>query len=219
MPKAEIRVVSMRAPVTKTGVNFFDGNQIVNTCSNSKEAWSSDLSPFLLGPCYAQDEWGDPYTSMNFENLWQYSKVYAAVKGKIVEHLDINSNPSKVWWKWAKEGWSNMRAVRFPMGRGARPQYSYWRKQKLSYVAARKAIYAPQYADLVTKTKGFAYLKQLVEANEGTIFLRDFDGYDEVEKNMTLTQVLNNPNRKMGHAFVLKMLLTEDAAIQQFGPL
>ena len=35
-----------------------------------------------------------------------------------------------------------------------------------------------------------------------------FDGYDYVGKRMTLNDVINDPRLKMGHAFVLAMLLT-----------
>ena len=63
----------------------------------------------------------------------------------------------------------------------------------------------------------FKHLKELYENNapDFTLILRDFDGYDYVKQNMNLTQVLNNPTRKMGHAFVLAMLLTQDAALKQ----
>lgn len=43
---------------------------------------------------------------------------------------------------------------------------------------------------------------------------RTADGYDHDNLGMSLTEVLNNPQRKMGHAFVLKMLLTKDAALK-----
>lgn len=60
------------------------------------------------------------------------------------EHLNADGSPSDKWsvsspllfysrllpsclwvcrWEWAKEGWQNSAAVRFPMGRGAKPEY------------------------------------------------------------------------------------------------
>jgi len=40
-------------------------------------------------------------------------------------------------------------------------------------------------------------------------FFWDFDGYDYLAKNMTLKNVINDEKRKMGHAFVLSMLLQD----------
>jgi hypothetical protein len=37
--------------------------------------------------------------------------------------------------------------------------------------------------------------------------LWDFDGYNHKALNLTYTQVINDSNRKMGHAFVIAMLL------------
>lgn len=203
MPKAQIRVANMRASVPDNPTNL-----IVNTCSNSKEAWSSDLSPFLLGPCEVYDERSKPYAALNMENAWQFSKTY-------LKHLDSNSNPSPEYWKWAKTGWDDPKAHRYPMGRGARPQYSYWKGQKLAYVAARKNIYGPLYLKAVRQTAGYKKLVNLLETHEGIIYLRDFDGYDEIEKGMTLSQVLNNPMRKAGHSFFIKMSLLDDPALKE----
>jgi hypothetical protein len=196
---AEIRVCNMRQRIAE-GPN----DLVVNTCSNSKESWSSDFSPFLLGPTKLYGE----FRSLTHENAWQYSKLYA-------DYADSTGRPKQEYWDWARAGWNNPKAVRFPKGRGARPLYSWWDGEKLPYVEARKKIYAPLYKGLVTKTDGYKKLLQLREEVKGKIWLRDFDGYDEVEKGMTLTEVLNLPTRKMGHAFVLKMIATDDPALKQ----
>jgi hypothetical protein len=71
------------------------------------------------------------------ENAWQYAKVYSC-------HTNPNSGaPTQEYWKWAREGWNNPSPVRFPMGRGAKPEYSLWDSQRLGYIEARKKIYAP----------------------------------------------------------------------------
>lgn len=205
---ADIRVVAMRASVVEKPENI-----IVNTCSNSKESWSSDFSPFLLGPCNIPSRNAPAgfsgLVARNMENAWQYSKLY--------EKHAKDGNPTEEWELWARSGWENPKAVRYPMGKGAVPLCSVWGNQKLGYIDARKQIYGPLYRDLVVKTPGFKQLVQLHNSHPGTIYLRDFDGYDEVEKEMTLTEVLNFPRRKMGHAFVLKMLLLADPALEQFG--
>ena len=134
------------------------------------------------------------------ENAWQYSKVY---KG----YEDIDK-----WLSWAREGWNNKRAVRYPMGRGAKPLYSYWDGKRFDYISARLYIYIPLYARLVKRTDAFRELKKRYKAGE-QITLWDFDGYDHVKLGKTLTQVVFDPHKKMGHAFVLAMLLEKHPLI------
>jgi hypothetical protein len=133
------------------------------------------------------------------ENAWQFSKVYP-------QHVDTDDNPNEDYWKWAKEGWNESWASRYPMGKGAVPLYSYWDGEKLSYVEARKKIYIPAYGRVVAKTEDFATLKECVKTYDH-VYLWDFDAYDYGKLGITLDQVLNNPKRKMGHAFVLAMML------------
>ena len=163
-----------------------------------------DLSPFALGPCKL---WGK-YSSMNMENAWQFSKVYPEAG-----HWR-NGRPSFVWFMWAKRGWADQRAHRYPMGKGAIPAGSWWDGELLEYIEARKAIYAPLYAELVQRTPTFKRLVKEMKTRERIVLL-DYDAYDHRAGGMTLTDVLNNPRQKMGHAFVLAMLLTNDAALSQ----
>ena len=107
-----------------------------------------DLSPFALGPVKL---WGK-YSSMNMENAWQFSKVYPEAG-----HWR-NGRPSFVWFMWAKRGWADQRAHRYPMGKGAIPAGSWWDGELLGYIEARKAIYAPLYAELVQRTPTFKRL-------------------------------------------------------------
>lgn len=146
-------------------------------------------------------------TGLNMENCWQYAKVYAV-------HADAAGNPTDAYWDWAMAGWNNPRAVRYPMGRGARPLYSLWDDAHLGYIEARKQIYAPLYIKAVKQTAGFAHLTELAKTTD--LWLRDFDGYDHVAKGMSLTDVVNCSTRKMGHAFVLAMLLVDDPALKLF---
>ena len=178
---------------------------VVDTTSKSGQ-WK-DLSPFFLGPYIMPNG----QVSQNFENLWQYAKVYK-------KFTDEKGNPTPEYFTWAKSGWDNPRAVRYPMGRGAIPEYSLWKEQHLGYIEARKAIYGPIYAELVQRTDAYKDLKKIYEESE-LVILRDYDGYNHDKLNMSLTEVVNNPKKKMGHAFVIKMLLTEDIAIQEFDVL
>jgi len=93
------------------------------------------------------------------------------------------------------------------MGKGRRPLYALWRGEKLGYIDARKQIYLPLYRDLVRQTEGFAVLKRIYQ-QRAEIALFDFDGYDHHTLGLSLHQVLNDPKRICGHAFILAMMLT-----------
>lgn len=165
----------------------------INTTSRS-DNWSQGLSPFFLGPVPLYNS----QSSLNMENAWQYAKVYD-------EHIGSDGNPTTEYFEWAKAGWNNPRANRYPMGKGVLPKYSYWDGVKLTYIEARQKIYIPLYSAAVVKTFAFDQLKFL--SQQGDIWLWDFDGYDYRSLGMTLEEVAKSETRKMGHAFVLAMLL------------
>lgn len=177
---------------------------IVNTTSRSN-TWSKGLSPFFLGPV-------DLYAGLsakNVENAWQFAKVYP-------EHVDNNGNPTQDYWLWATKGWNDSYAHRYPMGKGKIPMYSYWEKEKLSYIEARKRIYIPIYANAAKKTAAFQELSNLF-SQEKDVYLQDFDAYNHKKLGMSYTDVVNLESRKMGHAFVLAMMLekvlSDDGAV------
>ncbi|GAH62352.1 unnamed protein product [marine sediment metagenome] len=166
---------------------------VVDTTSNSGQ-WSG-LSPFILSAPPA----------IRFENLWQFSKVYHP-------YMDKNGDPTPTWFEWQLNGFNSDRAHRYPMGKGAIPEYSYWNGQKLGYIEARKQIYIPEYAKNVVLTDSYKRLEQLYRQYDGEgkdLILLDYDAYDHNALGLNLEQVLNNPRRKMGHAFVLIMLLNK----------
>ena len=89
-----------------------------------------ELSPFILSAAPAK----------RFENLWQYSKVYAG-------QVDGNGNPTNEWFWWRREGFYDETAHRYPMGKGAIPLYSIYPQaydnrvtEHLGYIEARKTI-------------------------------------------------------------------------------
>jgi hypothetical protein len=166
---------------------------MIETTSHSKN-WSRGLSPFFLGPCTLYNN----YWSYTVENAWQYSKVYK-------EHMFMGEL-SPDYFHWAIAGWSNPRANRYPMGKGAKPEFSFWDGKKYKYIEARKNIYIPLYSEAVKKSDAFKQLVIVYKENKD-ICLLDFDGYNHLGLGMTLEDVVENPNRTMGHAFVLAMLL------------
>ncbi len=175
------------------------GSVVVDTTSNTHPIYKK-LSPFVLPAPPAH----------NFENLWQFSKVYSS-------QVDDKGNPKPEWFWWRRDGFYDEIAHRYPMGKGAIPLYSIYPQsafnltEKLGYIQARKQIYAPIYAENVASTDSYKILReQYGECNlhNKEIILLDYDAYDHQALGMSLTDVINNPKRKMGHSFVLMMMLS-----------
>jgi len=173
---------------------------VIDTTLHSK-GWGRGLSPFFVGPVQLYDG----YTSKNVENAWQFSKVYP-------QFVDKGGDIIDAYLGWAIKGWCDSYAHRYPMGKGVKPLFSYWDGKRLSYIESRKKIYIPLYAKSVAQTNAFYQLKALYE-KEGEVTLVDFDGYDFKKLGMTINDVINTPFRKMGHAFVLGMLLKGSKAV------
>lgn len=190
-----IYVLSLKDPIP-------DGCKIVNTTSHATDEYQA-LSPFKLGPCNLYDG----YISKNVENGWQYSKVYPGF-------VDENNVPTDSYWEWAQRGWNDSWAHRYPMGKGAKPLFSWWRDEPLGYIQARKSIYVPLYARAVVQTHAFQELKALHECGQDVALL-DFDGYNYIDMRYSLSDVLNNAHKTMGHAFIVAMLLLEDPALEE----
>lgn len=167
---------------------------IIDTTSHSKN-WSRELSPFFLGPVSLWDD----HTCKVMENAWQFTRVYPC-------HVDEEGKLTDDWWKWAKAGWDNPKAVRHPMGRGAKPLYHYWNGEELGYIEARARIYCPLYAKAVEQTEAWKKLRQVYE-DQGEIHLWSFDCYDHRALGMSYSDVLHSKSRKMGHGFVLACML------------
>eukprot|EP01118_Nematostelium_gracile_P000234 TRINITY_DN1022_c0_g1_i1.p1 TRINITY_DN1022_c0_g1~~TRINITY_DN1022_c0_g1_i1.p1 ORF type:complete len:220 (-),score=52.22 TRINITY_DN1022_c0_g1_i1:22-681(-) len=167
---------------------------LVNTTSSSKDVFKG-LSPFFLGPVKV---YGD-HVAKNVENAWQFCKVYQ-------DYANENGEPNEEYFKWAKEGFDDPKPHRFPMGRDARPLYSLFDGNHYDYVHARFYIYAPIYAKAVENTQAFKELQKLFE-KKGKICLLDHDGYDYPSYGLPLEDVIYYPHEKMGHSFVLAMML------------
>lgn len=172
-------------------------DKAINTTSRSRN-WSRGLSPFFVGPI----ELYGGYVAKNLENAWQFSKVYP-------QHFDEENDQIKdSYFEWSESGWSDERAYRYPAGKGAKPLFSYWDGERLGYVDARKKIYAPLYAEAVEKTSAYKQLKELHELSD-ELYLWDFDSYDHHAMGMDWKDVMNYEKKKMGHGFVLAMMLED----------
>lgn len=179
-----------------------DDYTLINTTSKSTN-WSRGLSPFFVGQKIHL--YGN-FFATNLENAWQFSKLYK-------EFGDENGNPTDSYYRWAVKGWGDTFAHRYPMGKGAIPLCSMWNGKALNYIEARKKIYIPLYSKEVVKTNAYKQLKTLYDSG-CNIALLDFDGYDYLKLGYTFKDVILDPKRKMGHAFVLAMLLEEAIIIK-----
>lgn len=180
-----------------------EGYKVINTTSRDTEHYGKGLSPFFMKdiPLYGG------HISKNMENAWQYSKVYQC-------HADMNGDPTEQYFSWAKEGWAKWKADRYPMEKGAKPLYCYWDGKKLDYIEARKQLYFPMYAKAVRKSVVFQEIKDLLSSGVN-VALKDFDGYNHKALDLGFYDVINNPEKKCGHAFVIYGLLTGELVVHK----
>ena len=172
---------------------------VIDVTSHSTDV-GRGFSPFFLGPCPLYGG----YMSQTMEAGWQFAKVFA-------QHVDRDCNPTSAYWAWATAGWRNPKAVRYPMGKGAKPLYSLWDGHRLDYIEARRRIYLPLYIRAVLETTaGNQAWRQLLKWREehDKIYLRDFDGYDHEAQGLDLSGVLHNTARPMGHGFAILLMVT-----------
>lgn len=202
--KARIRVIP---PLRKKDQS--DPNGLYVFCSIRGDENDRTLSPMYLGPCHLYGN----FTAKKMENGWQYSKVYP-------QHVGTDGNPNQDYFQWSKKGWSSSRAARHPMGKEnhGTEAYHWWNGRRLGKIEARKRIYVTLYAEQVVQEPYFQHLKLIWEEDirpepKRTLYLMDFDAYEY--GCMSLSEVLNNPAKSMGHGFVLAMLLTDDTALNE----
>lgn len=178
--------------------NGFEDAEDVDVTSHAE----SPLSPFLIGGTHASDANSQrPGTWFrNFENMWQYSKVY-----RVLGHVGEDGMPSPEWYKWYEEGAERRHAVRYPAGRDAKPEYLMWQGRKLGYVTARKLVYIPKYMERVgANSKAAAEFKRLYDIlkRDNKLILRDFDCYP-ITRVYNWQALVDDPYRRFGHGFVL----------------
>ena len=186
--------------------------QIDCTSRNADKVMREGLSPFYIGPveCY------DGLQSQTFELAWQCAKVYPS-------RADEAKEPTERYFQWRDMNWGKVYPRDFPNDAAIRhPErpddksrdclYARWKIggefQRLGYIAARKAIYMPLYAKTVVKTEAYRRLVELRDSGKN-LMLIDFDGYNihHPKYNFTYRDAIHCPLLKMGHGFVLAMLL------------
>ncbi len=166
---------------------------VVNVTSVSRD-FGRALSPMLDdGPIELQG-----YTARTVENIWQYSKVY-----------EPHVNSPAEWRAWRDAGYANPRGVRYPMGKGAKPLFSYLTPQlgKLDYIAARQAIYIPAYRQKLERycVRQVNTLIDILTCSD--VWLWDFDVREPDGK--TFDEIAADPTAPLGHGFVLAKYVSD----------
>lgn len=174
-----------------------DGVLSLDVTSRSNN-WGRDFSPFNLGPVDLYDN----YWSYNIENAFQFSKVYA-------EYAGLNDEPSQHYWEWAKGGWLNPKPIKYPLGAWSKHLYHWWAGKKINGIEAQNQIFLPLYKKAVINAPAFKKLKDFYNHSGKDIYLIDFEGYNHRYLEQSWDQVINNPDRPVGQAFALCMLLEE----------
>jgi hypothetical protein len=154
------------------------------------------FSPFNLGPV----DLYDGYVSKNIENGYQYTKIFAQYAG-------YDDKPSESYWEWAQNGWNNSKPTKYPFGAWTKHLYHWWDGKKLSGLEAQNQIFIPLYKQAVIETLVYKKLKELYQTSKQDIYLVDFEGYNHRYLELTWDQVLNDPDKPVGQAFTLCMLL------------
>lgn len=154
---------------------------IIIDCTSRNKEYSSDLSPFNLGPVQGPDG----AIASTVETFFQCGKVYPC-------HDELGE-PNEDFFKWRnmmyskKKGELSKEELRHPertLGYSSKdccyfPYYDVTsgKYEPLDYVTSRKKVYIPNYALLVSQTETYKKLKTLVDEGK-KIALADFDTYN-----------------------------------------
>lgn len=185
------------------------------------------LSPFFLGPIEADKEHDTPVCK-NFENFWQFSKVYPKVakqsqkEWKHIEEVHANpksKDPLPAYFAWRKKGFSSSVAIRRPNGttrKNGPPFYSLYKGERLSYVESRKKLYQPMYQQLVRKTKAYKDLLELIRKGQNVLLIEPdgpnvskFPHGREISEKL-LEELIEDTTQIYGHGYALASALLED---------
>lgn len=164
------------------------GETCVNVTSVSRDfgkAFSPMISNESQLELYGHKIW-------NVENGWQYSRKWPGQ----------DSFPE--WDQWRRAGYENKQGIRYPVGKGAIPEFSYITPQlgKMNWIESRKKIYLPLYFQ---KLQRFCWpeIEMLIEVieKEPVVWIWDFDVYDEHKGSFDY--ILNSEKASLGHGFLV----------------
>lgn len=182
---------------------------------------AKQFSPMILGPVDETQIFGiGNQVAMNFENYWQYGKIF-----RELGHIGGDGHLTPEWYSFRNKGYHKVKADRHPVGtKSTEVKYvdasgnrhfryytaisSMYLNNICDYITSRKLIYAPVYAWLVVRTQAFAELRTMVDSGRDVQIL-DFDvipGSNKVTLEF-LRERINDPTTPFGHGNVLAGLL------------
>lgn len=141
----------------------------------------------------------------NFENFWQYSKIYSELG-----HYDSN-NITNTFTQHRTYGASLQTGSRRLRGtKGLIPIGSYHNGQVLDYIDSRR-IYVIKYRECIKDMEATQILKNMYDSGENLLLL-DFDGpsFEDYPQGLEINQdsiveMFNNTKYSFGHAYALAM--------------
>ncbi len=137
--------------------------------------------------------------SQTMENAWQFLKIWPGDGGW---QRDV-----------AMEAFRSTCAVRYPRGKGARAIGHHWGTDGgvLDYTTARKRIYVPAYAELLTVSDRRGLIERIRSAAETQpVAVWDPDSYDVRCAGMTdIAEAIDYEAKPFAHAFVVALAVQE----------
>lgn len=185
-----------------------------------------DVSPMWVGPVKYKGS-----HAKNFHNFMEYGKVYRDLK-----HIGDDGEVTPAWIKFRKNGYkktgqkngkilqpkhptqarTNEVKSTSPKGKKfykyLKPEFAFYGDEKsgekLGYIATRKVIFAPIYADLVSDSEVVVEMKKWVECGV-SIQILDYDGPQEsrIVTTELLREKINDASVPFGHGYVLAGML------------
>lgn len=168
-----------------------------------------------------------------FENIWQFSKVYANVpkstqyysrwdatviwdhpEEKHVDyHVDGTHSLTDEYYAWRAKGFGATHAVRYPVGFQARHKclYTLHDGKRLDYISARKQLYIPLYCELAKQqTCELELLRKFYRSGQSLVVI-------EVDVPIRLTVItkemikaaIADPTKAFGHGYCLAALILD----------
>jgi hypothetical protein len=134
----------------------------------------------------------------NFESYWQSGKVFK----------DLDPEKTKKWWKELKEP-----KRRYPNSKGKKVLYATWDEggHKFDYVDSRKAVYVPEYFELIKERRMTHHWKAQLATGQSLV-IYDFDGPrssadgSPICREVTidlLREKINDPSFPFGHGYIV----------------
>jgi hypothetical protein len=185
-----------------------DGYTNIQVCSNVKRG--KEVSPMCLGPITEHlevDKHGKLLPpAVLFENFWQGIKCFT------FELDEKTSTILPIYFDRREKNFSDTKPHRrvYPkkvlIEKKAKVEFSYFNGKRYGWVEARKLIYCPMYAEMVTKTRYFKELKYRLEQGENLLII-GYDGFSFDPERDDAKAHLEDTSKSVGHEFVICCLL------------